>query len=133
MRSREDIDAYLVRSGRPHQEVQDGTWIVKDLSETSSDTIVHIEDELVLFRLKVMELSMIDEGRRAELFEALLRLNGSDMLHGAYGLTNGHVMITAAMPLHDLDYQEFQATLDDMTLAITKHFKQLDTFRSKGS
>ena len=35
MRTREDIEAYLSRSGHPHREVADDMWLVTDPSDAA--------------------------------------------------------------------------------------------------
>src|SRR5690606_4812342 len=64
------------------------------------------------------------------LCERLLQLNVEDMVHGAYGIADGAVVMTCALRLENLDYNELQGTLDDSTLAITNHYKTLARFRS---
>jgi hypothetical protein len=127
MRSREDIQAYIDRFGLSYKEVGDGMWIVRDAS-TDENIVVRLQDPLVLFRMKVMELDNISS--REKLFEALLTLNAEEMNHGAYGVADGAVVITCSLRLENLDYDEFQATIDDFTLAITNHYERLAAFRT---
>ena len=62
MRTREDIEAYLSRSGHPHKELADDTWLVSDPSDARDNIVVGITEGLVIFRLKVLELAKVDEG-----------------------------------------------------------------------
>jgi hypothetical protein len=126
MRTREDIEAYLMRSGLPHEEVEDAMWLVHDAA-SGERIVVRLADEMVLFRVKVMELERVRE--RARLFERLLELNASEMVHGAYGLADGSVVLTCVLRLPNLDYDEFQGTIDDFSLALTNHYETLASFR----
>jgi Tir chaperone family protein CesT len=43
------------------------------------------------------------------------------MVHGAFGLEGDSVVIVHALELENLDLNEFQAVIDDMTMAVVKH------------
>ena len=128
MRSREDIEAYLERSGHPHREVADDTWLVSDPSEDRDHIVVRVAEGLVVFRMKVLTLDRVDAERREAFFEMLLRLNAADMVHGAYGLSDGDLIMTATMRLDHLDFEEFSGTLDDFSIAVSNHHPQLREF-----
>jgi len=128
MRSREDIEAYLSRSGHPHKEVAEDTWLVSDPSEEREHIVVRLAEELVIFRMKVLTLERVDQNCREEFYETLLRLNAGDMVHGAYGLTDGDLIMTATLRLEHLDFTEFSGTLDDFFIAVTNHYPQLREF-----
>jgi hypothetical protein len=126
MRTREDIEAYLLRSELPHEEVDEAMWLVHDPASRER-IVIRLIDEMVLFRLKVMELDRVRE--REKLFEHLLELNASEMVHGAYGIADGSVVLTCVLRLQSLDYGEFQGTIDDFSLALTNHYEALARFR----
>ena len=127
MRSREDIEAYIRRSELNYREVDEQTWIVRTDS-SAENVVVRLEDPLVLFRVKVMELTGVDD--LTGLFRKLLELNTAEIVHGAYGISDDAVMITGALVLESLDYGEFQRTIDDIALAISNHYETLTSFRS---
>ena len=53
------------------------------------------------------------------------------MVHGAFGVEGKErVVITDALALENLDYNEFQAVIDDITFAISKHYPALSKFRA---
>ena len=128
MRTRDDIEAFLSRSGHPHKEVADDTWLVTDPSDDREQVIVRLVEGLVIFRLKVLSLDVIDASRKEQFCEALLRLNGEDMVHGAYGFLGEDLVMTATLRLENLDFNEFSGTLDDFSVALTKHYPQLREF-----
>jgi len=128
MRSREDIESYLMRSRLPFEEVgTEDMWILRDPS-WGENIVVRLAGPLVLFRVKVLELAGV--ARKDALFEQLLRLNAADMVHGAYGIADEAVVLTCALRVENLDYNEFQGTIDDFTLALSKHYETLAAFRS---
>ena len=127
MRTREDIEAYLVRSGLPYDEVGEDMWIVHDSSATEN-IVVRLAGPLVVFRLKVLETDKVKD--EAKLYRTLLELNAQEMVHGAYGIADGSVVVTCSLRVENLDYNEFQGTIDDFTLAITNHYETLSAFRA---
>ena len=46
------------------------------------------------------------------------------MVHGAFGLEGDAVVIVHALELENLDLNEFQAVVDDMSMAVAKHHTQ---------
>ena len=129
MRSREDIESYLMRAGLMYEEVEGkDIWLVQDPS-AAERIVVSLTGDLVLFRVKVLELDDVKAEKRGELFERLLELNASDMVHGAYGIADDAVVLTCVLRLPDLDYNEFQGTIDDFSLAFSNHYQTLAGFR----
>ncbi len=127
MRSREDIQAYIERSELVYRELDEDTWIVQ-AQAAEAKIVVRVADPLVLFRVKVMELDSVSD--RPGLFERLLQLNTAEMVHGAYGISDGAVVITAALVLESVDYEEFQGVVDDLSLALSKHYETLASYRA---
>jgi hypothetical protein len=52
------------------------------------------------------------------------------MVHGAFGVEGKAVVITYALQLENLDFNEFQAAVEDITMAISKHYPVLSKFRA---
>ena len=119
MKSAEDVESYLLRMGVPHETVNPGIWLVKT---DGPPLAISIAGPVVAFRLKVLELPKTG---REELYRTLLSLNTTEMIHGAYGLEGDAVVIVHALELENLDLNEFQAVIDDMSMAVAKHQPQL--------
>ncbi|MCA9531944.1 MAG: YbjN domain-containing protein [Myxococcales bacterium] len=124
MRTREDIEAYLLRTGLSYDAV-DGRdlWVVHG-EGLGSGVAVTLAGPVVVFRVKVLEVSKATT-QRGELFERLLRLNATDMVHGAYGLAGDDVVLLCTLRVANLDFDEFQGTLDDFSVALSKHYEAL--------
>lgn len=124
MASNEQIEAYLIESEMPFEQVSEGLWLVNDVAD-SIDNIVLVHAEPVLtFRVKVLEAP---EGGREELFAALLQLNAGSMVAGAYGLEDDSIVIVATLQSENLDFNEFRATLDAVALAVREHYEDIKT------
>jgi hypothetical protein len=127
MRARDDIESYLTRAEVPYEEVGDnGMWLVHD-SSWGENIAIKAAGPLLLFRVKVLELREISD--KAALYEELLNLNASDLVHGAYGISEGAVVLTCTLQMENLDYNELQAVLDDFSLALANHYEKLTKFR----
>jgi hypothetical protein len=120
MATHQDIEAYLGASGYALEEVAERTWLLRHGHDDSPERIaVRLEHDLVLFRLKVLDLARVRD--RPGLFQALLELNASEMLYGAYGVADGAVMLTSAISLSSLDLQELRNVVEEFNLSLHKH------------
>jgi hypothetical protein len=124
MKSREDIESYLMKAGLPYEQLGPELWNVRP--EGNENLLISIAGPVVVFRIKVMDLPA--QGRE-KLYETLLKLNTTEMVHGAFGIEGNAVVITDALQLENLDFNEFQAVIDDITMAISKHYPVLSKFR----
>ena len=133
MRTREDIEAYLNRAGHPHREIDEHTWLVTDISDAQEQIVVRMTNELVLFRMKLMDAKIVTDEQREHFYERLLQLNAEDMVHGAYGLSDGDLVLIASLRVEQLDYIEFSSALADFSLAVVNHYPQLSKYCSSAS
>jgi hypothetical protein len=131
MVTRDDIESFLDRlgtEGASYSEVEPGLWIVKPGGALDLDVVVHYSPPVVLLRVKVMSIPG-DDGRCAGLNRRLLELNATDLLHGSYGIEQDAVILTEALELSHLDFEEFLATYESMTLALASHLRELTAYR----
>jgi hypothetical protein len=131
MISREDVESFLDRlgaEGATHEEVEPGLWLVRPSSSYDFDVVVSHNPPVLLLRVKVMPLPA-DPAEQAALARRLLELNATDLLHGAYGIADGAVVLTEALELAHLDFDEFLAAYESMTLSLATHLRELAAFR----
>ncbi|HJR40799.1 MAG TPA: hypothetical protein VJ812_01855 [Gemmatimonadaceae bacterium] len=131
MVTKEELETFLDRlttEGASYREIQSGMWLVKPGGELDADVVVHHSPPVVLLRMKVMDLPK-DERARGELARRLLELNASELVHGSYGIEGDAVVLTEAMELSHLDYEEFLAAFESMTLALASHLRELAPYR----
>ena len=127
MVSREDLEHFLDRlgaEGAASTEVEPNLWRVRPDGALDFDVVVTLSPPVVLLRAKVMDRPA-DPAADAALARRLLELNASDLLHGAYGFARGSVVLTDALELSHLDYEEFRASFESMTLALGSHLREL--------
>ena len=131
MITKEDVESFLNRitaSGATYSEVESGFWIVRPSPENEVSIAVTFSPPVLLMRVDVMKLPT-DKAQEATLTRRLLELNAHDLLHGSYGIQDDHVVLTEALELSALDYEEFLATYESITLALASHLREIGSFR----
>lgn len=129
MVTREDVENFMLRLELPYQEIEEGLWMVGDAKEGNAPVFVSHDPPLLLIRVGVMDAPE-DEDLRKGLFRELLELNAADLVHGAYGLDGDEVVLTASLQLADLDFSEFQASLESIILALRSHYDILSRYKN---
>ena len=109
-------------------ELEPNIWLVR--TPEDAEVVVHYAPPVVILRVRVMELPDSDP-RRSELFRQLLEYNARDLVHGSYGLEGDHVVLTDALELENLDFSEFEASFDSITLALASHLGALAPYRER--
>ncbi len=124
MRTVTDVEAYLLRLHRQFRAIEGppGTFLV----ETSSGmpaVAIRVDPPLVVLRVHIGDVK--PGGDHTRLFRKLLDLNAGQLVHASYGLDDGHVVLSSALELENLDFNELQATLDEIDVALAQHVPQL--------
>ena len=109
-------------------EIEPNLWVVR--TPEDAEVVVHYAPPVVILRVRVMELPA-SEPRRGELFRQLLEYNARDLVHGSYGLEGNHVVLTDTLELENLDFSEFEASFESITLALASHLGALAPFRER--
>jgi hypothetical protein len=109
-------------------ELEPNIWLVR--TPEDAEVVVHYAPPVVILRVRVMELPA-SEPRRGELFRQLLEYNARDLVHGSYGLEGDHVVLTDTLELENLDFSEFEASFDSITLALASHLGALAPYRER--
>jgi hypothetical protein len=131
MLTRDDIEVFLNKltaEGESYEEIEPGLWVVRPGGNLELDVVVHYSPPVVLLRVKVMNVPD-DDGRCADLNRRLLELNANDLVHGAYGIAQDSIVLTEALELEHLDYEEFLAAYESMTLALASHLREFAAYR----
>lgn len=131
MVNREDIEKFLDRlsnEGASYQEIEPGLWSINPGGEFDMSVVVHHSPPVVVLRVKVMDAPS-DDSTSARVNRRLLEFNATDLLHGSYGIDNGSIVLTEALELDHLDFTEFLAAYESITLALPSHLRELATIR----
>jgi CesT_Tir_1 len=131
MITKEDVRSFLDRlegGGLGVAEVEPGLWLVT--TPEDAEIVVNFAAPVLLLRVRVMELPS-DEPRRSELYRQLLELNARELVHGSYGIEGDHVVLTDTLELENLDFSEFEASFDSLSLALATHMSALAPYRER--
>jgi hypothetical protein len=129
MRTEKDVEAYLLRLNRRFRTLdgQSGTFLV----ETSADQpalVLRVDPPLVVIRVQIGDAKNANDA--TALFKQLLELNAKQLVHANYGLDDGHVVLSSALELENLDFNELQATLDEIDMALATKLPGLRNAKS---
>jgi hypothetical protein len=127
MKTNQEIEALLYELSYPVQPLRDGMWVISDDDDGIDNIVVHHEDPLLTVRVKVMQ---VPAPAPAGFYEALLRLNASDLVHGAYGIEGDSIVLIDTLQSANVDRNELQASIDSLVLALTSHYERLSQYRA---
>lgn len=122
----EDVQAYLDRLDLVVESVAEDMWLVR--TNEDAELVVHYAPPVLVMRVRVMPIPS-DPALAAALSRQLLEYNARDLVHGSYGLEGDVVVLTDALLLADLDFTEFEASVDSLSLALASHVSALAPYR----
>jgi len=129
--STEDLEAYLVRLDRRFEKVDPQTYLV-NLGPNQPPAVLRMAAPVVVVRVEIGPAPSNATALEARLFRRLLELNAGDLLHVAYGLDDGHIILDAALEMRTLDLGELESVLADLDMAIGRHVPELKDIVQKG-
>lgn len=117
------IESFIISLDLPFEQVKPGLWIINDELDFIENIVVYHNPPVLTFRIKLVENP--EEKVQPELYRRLLELNATSMVAGAYGLEDNSVVLVDAIQSENLDENEFQASIDGITLAAREHYDEL--------
>ena len=130
MVTREDLESYLHRMDAEFDELDEGMFLVRQ-ANGGAPIVVHHSDPLLLVRMKVVDLAHAS-GTLTQLYERLLELNATDVVHGAYGIEDGDLILSDTLELGTLDFEELRASLESVQLAASAHLPTIKDLAGSG-
>jgi hypothetical protein len=123
------IEQYLIDLMYSYQQMdQDrNIWLIDDEEHSLQGVAVMLAEPLVIVRVVVMDAPKTNN---LELYTKLLELNATELVHGAYALEEGKIVLIDTLEYDTMDYIEFRATLDAFSLALTQHYPVLSKYRN---
>jgi len=131
MISREDLESFLIRMGLEYEEVDDGMYLTRG-DNGGPPVVVHCADALLIIRMKVMDMPEENE-HSVDLYRTLLELNANEIVHGAYGIEDGDLILSDTLELETLDFLELQASMESITLAAATHIERIRDLAGVGA
>jgi hypothetical protein len=131
MLTREDLESYLIRMEVDYEEIDAGMFLVRG-GNAGLPFVVHYADNLLLIRMKLMDMPEAGDGHLA-LYRTLLELNATDLVHGSYGIEDGELIISDTLELEKLDFHELQASMESIELAAATHMEKIRSLAGAGA
>jgi hypothetical protein len=122
------IEQYLIDLMLTYQQIDKNLWLLDDVDRSLQGVAVMQADPLIIIRAEIMD---IPTSNLLELYTTLLELNATDIIHGAYAIENGKVILVDSLIYDTSDSEEFRASLDSFSLALTQHYPILSKYRDK--
>ncbi len=122
MMTREDLESYLIRMGTEWEEVEEGMFLLRG-TNGGPPVVANLSDPVLLLRLKVMDLP--GDQDHTDLYRTLLELNATDVVHGAYGIEEGELILSDTLELETLDFEELQASVESLQYAAASHMERI--------
>lgn len=119
------VEDYLLKGNWVFKKLNANTWTINDEFEGIDNLVIFYDSPLVIFRLKLMEMP---KSNKEAFFEKLLRLNSESMVHGAYALEGNNVIMVDTLQAENLDFNEFQASIEAIYMALANDYKKLKDF-----
>lgn len=125
MRTKEDVEQYMIDMDLDFEEIREGFYHVNDDLEDINDIYIIFTPPIVTFMVRLMP---VPEQRKEEFYQLLLELNGQ-MIAGAYSIENNTVCLSDTLQTENLDFNEFQASLESIATALVEDYPQLAMFK----
>ncbi len=130
MTNTKKLEGYLINLGITFEELSENTWLINDSDKGLERVVVVVEEPLAIVRVVIMP---IPTKNKEIFFETLLKMNATDLIHGAYALSGDNVILIDTLQYETMNLEEFQASLDAIGLALAQHYPILSKFRDKST
>jgi hypothetical protein len=126
MSAQSKVEGFLINLDFTYEQIDEGSWVINDEEKGLEQVAIISTDSLVVIRVNVMK---VPEATREEFFRKLLELNAADLIHGAYAIESGDVLLVDTLEAETMDIEELQASLDAIGLALAQHYPILSEYR----
>jgi hypothetical protein len=139
MRSVKDVEAYLGSMSRRFHPMAaneslpgeapklPGTFLIST-GDKYPPIALRVDPPLVVVRVHIGD---VPENDPTELFRKLLQLNAKELVHASYGIDDGRIILSSALELENLDFNELEAALDEIDVALAEHVPLLANLSKK--
>lgn len=111
-----------------HENRDSGILVVHKEQEGIVNLVVCVAPPMVIFEQYIFEIGATPNG----VYKALLQKN-RDIIHGAFALdeTGSRVIFRNTLQVENLDKNEFEATLNSLSLLLSEYTEQIIQFSKK--
>lgn len=123
---KEKLEGYFIDLSIPFEAKEENVWVITDESRGFENVIITADDQVVTLTVKVMKIPTVN---KEVFYETLLKLNATDLIHGAYAIEGNDIMLMDSLEGPTMDLEEIQASLDAISLALSQHYPVLAKYR----
>lgn len=123
-RTVEDVEQFLIRLNRTFERDEKSGMFLVSSGADSPPIVIIVDDPIVVLRVDIGAVPQ-EQTTQNEIFRRMLELNAADLVHASYGVEGEEIVLTAGMPLENLDANELAAVLSDLDVALVRHISQL--------
>ncbi len=119
--SNDDLEGHLTRLNRNFERAPQGDVFLVAMGPGQPPCALNISPPVLVAQVRVAEAPPVDAAASSRFLRRLLELNASGLLHAAFGIEGGQVVLTSALELQNLDMNELEAVLADLDMALSEH------------
>jgi hypothetical protein len=123
--SNEDLEGHLARLNRSFERAEDADVYLVSMGPGQPPCALNISPPVLVAQVRVATAPARDDAGSARFMRRLLELNVSGLLHAAFGVESGQIVLTSALELQNLDMNELEAVLADLDMALSQHVPSL--------
>ena len=122
-----NVEKYILDTGYSikYKNREEGIFVIENIADGVQNLIVGVATPVLIFEQYLFKL----QADNMEIFKALL-LKNRDIIHGAFALTEdgSKVIFRYTLQIHNLDFNEFDAALNSLSLLLSEYSEQLLQF-----
>jgi hypothetical protein len=122
-RTADDVETFLYRLNRNFDHNGEGMFIIASRND-GPPIVVYVDDPIIIVRVDIGQ-APDDENRQLRLYKQMLQYNATELVHASYALEGKEMVLSAGIPLENVDMNEIAAVLEDMEIAIARHVGKL--------
>jgi hypothetical protein len=100
-------------------------WRVESPDNNVENIIISYEEPILLMRVNLMK---IPESNKESFYERLLKLNATEIPHGAFGVEDQNVVLIDTLQVENLDRNELQASVDSLGFTVAQYYNELKSY-----
>ncbi len=108
-----------------HKSEETGVFVIENTLDGIRNLIVGIAPPVIIFEQYLFTIN----NDNIDMFKSLLMKN-RDMIHGAFAITEEgkKVIFRYTLQIHNLDFNEFEAAINSLSLLMSEYYEQLIQF-----
>ncbi|WP_312822595.1 YbjN domain-containing protein [Epilithonimonas sp.] len=108
-----------------HKSEDTGVFVIENTLDGIRNLIVGIAPPVIIFEQYLFTIN----NDNIDMFKSLLMKN-RDMIHGAFAITEDgkKVIFRYTLQIHNLDFNEFEAAINSLSLLMSEYYEQLIQF-----